>query len=64
MGGLFSKPKIETPPLPEPDPPVAIPEKGEGDITKRRTMVKGGRGGTILTGQLSPQNILKKRVLG
>lgn len=64
MGGLFSRPKIETPPLTEPEPPVAIPEKGEAEVTKAGKGIKAGRGGTILAGQLTPERIGKKRVLG
>lgn len=61
MGGLFSAPKIKTPPLPKPEPPVAMPEKG---VMKQRKTVKAGRGGTIYTGQMAPANIFKKRLLG
>ena len=67
MGGLFSQPEqpaFQPPPLPEPEPPVAIPETGEAQVTKTRAAVKGGRGSTILTGQMTPQNIKKKKVLG
>ena len=68
MGGLFSKPKEpEMPPPPEPkipEPPVAMPETGEAQVTKTKAAVKGGRGGTILAGQMAPQNIRKKKVLG
>ena len=64
MTGLFSKPKVETQPLPEPLPPVAIGEKGEAEITKRGTAIKAGRGGTILAGELTPEKIGKKRILG
>ena len=69
MGGLFSQTKQEQPvfnpqPLPEPEPPVAIPETGEGQVTKTKAAVKGGRGGTILAGQMTPANIQKKKILG
>lgn len=64
MGGFFSKPKIETPPLPDPEPPVAIPETGEAEITKRGMKIKAGRGGTILAGQLTPTKIGRKEILG
>ena len=62
MGGLFSKPKMPAPP--KPDPPVAIPETGEADVTKNRKMIKAGRGGTVLAGQMTPPNIFKSKVLG
>ena len=65
MGGLFARPKeIEAEPLPEPEPPVAIPEKGKAEVTKKRQLIRGGRGRTILAGQLTPENIGKKRILG
>ena len=62
MGGLFSSPK--TPEPPKPEAPVAIPETGEGDVTQKRSMIKSGRGGTILAGQMAPANIFKKKILG
>jgi len=62
MGGLFSSPK--TPPPKPPDPPVAMPETGEADVTQKRQMIKAGRGGTILAGQMAPSNIFKKKILG
>jgi len=62
MGGMFSSPKVPEPPKPE--PPVAIPEKGEGDVSQKRKMIKAGRGGTILTGQLGAQNVGRKTLGG
>ncbi len=69
--GIYSSEKArreakeaEPPPLPEPEPPVAIPETGEGEVTRKRKLIKAGRAGTILTGQLAPENIGKKGVLG
>ena len=69
MPSVFSKPKEKEPDLPPPEPeipepPVAIPETGEAQVTKTKAAVKGGRGGTILAGQMAPQNIRKKKVLG
>ncbi len=61
MSGLFSTPK--TPETPPPEPPIALPEKGEADLTKRRPAIKGGRGGTILAGELTPKT-KKKEILG
>ena len=64
MSGLFSKPKTPiTPPPPKPAPPVGVPETGEADVTQKRKMIKAGRGGTILTGALAPQNTGKARLL-
>jgi len=67
MGGLFSQPKQQTfqpPPLPAPEPPVAIPEMGDANVIKTGSMIKRGRGGTILAGQMTPSNIKKKKILG
>lgn len=48
--------------LPKPDPPVV---QGQAGVTSaNRRIVKAGRGGTILTGQLIPRNIGKSRLLG
>ena len=62
MGGMFSKSATTAPTKPE--PPVAIPEKGEGDVSQKRKMIKAGRGGTILTGQLGAQNVGRKTLGG
>ncbi len=51
-------------PLPPPEPPIAVPEKGEGEVTKQRRLITGGRRGTILAGQLTPTQVGKKRILG
>lgn len=45
-----------------PDPPIVQGKTGEAGVKKK--LVKSGRGGTILTGQLIPQNIGKSRLLG
>ena len=64
MPGLFSKPKTPiTPPPPKPAPPVGVPETGEAEVTKKRKMIKAGRGGTILTGALAPKKTGKARLL-
>ncbi len=61
MPNLFAQPKQPKPAKPE--PPIALPEKGEADLTKRRPAIKGGRGGTILAGELTPKT-KKKEILG
>ncbi len=62
MPSIFKQPEAE--PIEEPEPPVAIPEKGEAEVTKRRAGIKTGRGGTILAGELTPKKTKKKRILG
>lgn len=63
MGGLFSKPR-KPDPLPVPDPPIVKGQEGEGVTGIQNKFIKAGRGGTILSGQLTPSNIGKKRLLG
>lgn len=63
MGGLFSKPK-KLDPLPIPDPPIAQGQPGEAVTDIQNRFIKAGRGGTILTGQLAPTKVGKKRLLG
>lgn len=50
--------------LPTPDPPIVQGRPGEAAVSRKVKLIKAGRGGTILTGQLIPQNIGKKRLLG
>ena len=50
-------------PLPIPDAPIGSGSPGEGSLYQKRKIVKSGRGGTILTGALVPQNV-GKRILG
>ena len=47
----------------KPAAPVGVPETGEADVTKKRKAIKSGRGGTILAGDLAPQNTGKARLL-
>lgn len=51
-------------PLPPPDPPIVQGAPGEAATDVTRRLIKSGRGGNILTGQLIPKNIGKKRLLG
>jgi hypothetical protein len=55
-------PKAEEPPPPE--PPPGIPETGEAQAGIDRRKMIGGRGRTILTGELAPSNVGKKGLLG
>ena len=57
MGGLFSSPK-----KPDIPPPQAIPEVDTEGI-KKGIRRKGGRGDTVLTGELVPET-KKKTLLG
>jgi len=73
MGGLFSQPKAPTivPPQlpkpkapPKPEPPIAQGQPGEAVTDIKSKHIKAGRAGTILTGQLAPRKVGKKRLLG
>lgn len=64
LGKSMSQKQQEMPALPKPEPPVAMPETGAADITRQKKILTAGRGGTILAGQLAPQNIFKRRLLG
>ena len=59
---FFEKPKAES--IEDPEPPVAIGETGEGDISKKRMYQSEGRGKSILAGETTPENTRKKKVLG
>lgn len=58
MGSLFSKPKA---PKPLPPPAIPIPEE---QTTKRKIKKTEGRASTIVTGDLAPDVIGKKNLLG
>lgn len=51
-------------PLPVPDPPIVQGQPGTAASAPKRKLIKAGRGGTILTGQLAPKKTGKKRLLG
>ena len=60
MGDLFKKPEKE--PLPDPEPPVAIGETGEGDTSKGKMAKQARARKNVLAGELTPKT--KKKVLG
>jgi len=62
----LGKPKFPAPPVrPKPIPPVTRLEGGATDEIRRRQRGKvSGRGDTIVTGQLSPEKVGKKSLLG
>ena len=65
LGSFLQGPEFPDPPadpLADPLPPVGIPETGGGQVTKKRRLILGGRGATILAGQLTPK--VGKRILG
>ena len=51
-------------PLPIPDPPIVQGQPGTATSAQKRKLIKAGRGGTILTGQLAPKKVGKKGLLG
>lgn len=58
-------PELPVPdPLPIPDPPIVQGQPGTAAAAPKRKLIKAGRGGTILTGQLAPTKVGKKRLLG
>ncbi|KKN75815.1 hypothetical protein LCGC14_0376910 [marine sediment metagenome] len=63
LGTVFPKPP-KPDPLPIPDPPIVRGQPGTAASAAKRKLIKSGRGGTILTGQLAPVKTGKKRLLG
>ena len=61
-----SPPAAEAEPLPKPDPPIVqgIQQQAAGATDVERRLVKAGRRGTLLTGQLAPKRVGKKGLLG
>ena len=63
LGSFLQGPELpEIPPPEPPAPPIGIPETGGGQVTKKRRLILGGKGATILAGQLTPK--VGKRILG
>ena len=65
MGGLFggSPKKVTPPPVPDPPPvPVVSDEADEFEIKEQQK--KSGASKAFLTGNLSPKDTGKKKVLG
>ncbi len=63
MSGLFGQPKPQRAEKVKPEPPIALPEKGETEVTRQKLRSAAGRGGTILAGELTPET-RKKNILG
>lgn len=57
--GAFNKPDV-----PKPQGPPPIPTADEEGIKKRRVRPRRGRAATIITGDLTPETIGKKGLLG
>ena len=66
MGGILRRGQLITPKarLPKPDPPIVQGQAGGGATDVERRLVKAGRRGTLLTGQLAPKKVGKKGLLG
>jgi hypothetical protein len=64
MGGLFSKQKkVKATPVPAPVPSPEVSEE-TGEEAMKKALKRGGRGKTILTGNLVPMSTGKKTTLG
>lgn len=64
MGGLFSSPKsVKAPPVPKTEP---LPEVIEGaeDEARKKARRRKGRKETFITGELVPEPMGKKALLG
>ena len=63
LGDILGGPDVpDIPPPPLPEPPIGIPETGTGGMARMKKLIRGGRGRTILAGQLTPST--RKKVLG
>lgn len=63
MGSLFKPPEAPRYSMPKPTVPAVPQTEGAEDIAKMMKKRKG-RQATILTGELEPMDIGKKRLLG
>ena len=63
MSSLFRKPKVPKPPAP-PAPP-AIPETGDiSEMARKFSRKRKGRAQTVLAGDLIPEGVGEKSILG
>lgn len=62
MGGLFGGSPVKAPEVPPP-PPIPEADEGVSDEARRR-MRRKGRKETIITGELVPEDVGKKTLLG
>jgi hypothetical protein len=61
MGGVFSMP--DEPKMPKPDPPVAPAQPGV-PARPRATGVGSTRARTIVAGDVTPEKVFKRKILG
>ena len=61
MGGMFSKPKVD--PLPTPDPPAAPGQPGSPQRSQAKTP-GSSRSRTIIAGDVTPNKLFKRKGLG
>ena len=64
MGSLFSKPKAPKPPKLPPAPALPSVDPMVEDETMARAKRRSGFSKTILTGNLTPEDTGKKKLLG
>ena len=63
MGSMFSKPKMPKTQMPSPEVP-AVPQTESAEDLSKMLKMRSGRGRTVMTGELEPVDIGKKKLLG
>jgi len=63
MGSMFSKPKMPKTQMPSAEVP-AVPQVESAEDLSKMLKMRAGRGRTVMTGDLEPEDIGKKKLLG